>query len=203
MNIQTQITIPLVKHWEVHHCWWRLIQASNNCQLLTKINRSSDNVTEQYTLNLLSTIALYGRHVKIVIYSPQAFIENFLNSCFIIVGLWWKYVYNANYGNNIRRKGNSDTYSTLIILLEDGTLGVQEGDGDNSFSHGTGQRTQSLNGRKKKKTSTGVRHARPWAVAHPLRPHWQHRNLHRRENLTCHKANLKRFWRFWFSKLTL
>jgi hypothetical protein len=40
----------------------------------------------------------------------------------------------------------------LIILLEDGTLGVQEGDGDNnSFSHGTGQRTQSLNGKKKKK----------------------------------------------------
>jgi hypothetical protein len=38
-----------------------------------------------------------------------------------------------------------------IILLEDGTLGVQEGDGDNSFSLGTGQRTQSLNGEKKKK----------------------------------------------------
>jgi hypothetical protein len=38
--------------------------------------------------------------------------------------------------------------------LEDGTLGVQEGDGDNSFSLGTGQRTQSLNGKKKKKTYT-------------------------------------------------
>jgi hypothetical protein len=41
---------------------------------------------------------------------------------------------------------------TLIILLEDGTLGAQEGDGDNnSFSLGTGQWTQSLNGKKKKK----------------------------------------------------
>jgi hypothetical protein len=41
---------------------------------------------------------------------------------------------------------------TLMILSEDGTLGVQEGDGDNnSFSQGTGQRTQSLNGKKKKK----------------------------------------------------
>jgi hypothetical protein len=40
---------------------------------------------------------------------------------------------------------------TLIILSEEGTLGVQEGDGDNnSFSLGTDQRTQSLNGKKKK-----------------------------------------------------
>jgi hypothetical protein len=38
----------------------------------------------------------------------------------------------------------------MIILLEDGTLGVQEGDGDNnSFSLGTDQRTQFLNGKKK------------------------------------------------------
>jgi hypothetical protein len=38
----------------------------------------------------------------------------------------------------------------FLILLEDGTLGVQEGDGDNnSFGLGTGQLTQSLNGKKK------------------------------------------------------
>jgi hypothetical protein len=36
--------------------------------------------------------------------------------------------------------------------LEDGKLGIQEGDGDNnSFSLGTGQWTQSLSGKKNKK----------------------------------------------------
>jgi hypothetical protein len=48
---------------------------------------NSDNMTEQYTINLLSTIEFYGRHLKIVLYSPQAFIEIFLNSFFIVVGL--------------------------------------------------------------------------------------------------------------------
>jgi hypothetical protein len=44
-------------------------------------------VTEQYTVNLPSTIAFYGRHLKIVVYCPEAFVENFLNSFFIVVGL--------------------------------------------------------------------------------------------------------------------
>jgi hypothetical protein len=36
---------------------------AGNCQLLRNIKRS-DNVTEQYTINLPSTIAFYGRHLK-------------------------------------------------------------------------------------------------------------------------------------------
>jgi hypothetical protein len=46
----------------------------------------------------------------------------------------------------------------LFILLEDGTLVAQEGDWDsNSFSLGTGQRTQSLKGKKKKIYIVGLR----------------------------------------------
>jgi hypothetical protein len=44
-------------------------------------------VTEQYTVNLPSTIAFYGKHLNIVIYSPKAFVENFPNSYFIVFGL--------------------------------------------------------------------------------------------------------------------
>jgi hypothetical protein len=64
-----------------------MIQAANNCQLLRNIKRRSDNLTEQCTVYLPSTIAFYGRNLKFVVYSPQAFIENFLNSVFIVVGL--------------------------------------------------------------------------------------------------------------------
>jgi hypothetical protein len=67
-------------------------------------------VIEQYTVNLPSTIAFYGRHLKITIYSPQAFIEDFLNSFLVVVGLGQKYMYKVNYGSNVRRKGNFDTY---------------------------------------------------------------------------------------------
>jgi hypothetical protein len=43
-------------------------------------------VTEQYTI-YRQQLAFYGRHLKIVVHFPQAFIENFLNSFFIVVGL--------------------------------------------------------------------------------------------------------------------
>jgi hypothetical protein len=47
------------------------------------------------------------------------------------------------------REDASWTSAVANILLEDGTLGVQEGDGDNnSFSLGMDQRIQSLNGNK-------------------------------------------------------
>lgn len=65
LNIQTQITTPLVKHWKVRHCLWRLIQAASNWQLLSNIKRS-DSVAKQYVMNVALTIAFYGKHLKIM-----------------------------------------------------------------------------------------------------------------------------------------
>jgi hypothetical protein len=69
---------------------------------------------------------------------------------------WWKKYTNTRRNCVITQRGcllnACRGKHTLIIILEDGTMGVQEGDGDNnSFSLGTGQRTQSLNGKEKKK----------------------------------------------------
>jgi hypothetical protein len=49
MNIRTQIT-PLVKHWDVLYCWWRLIQAANNCQLLRNVKRRIMWTNSKYTI---------------------------------------------------------------------------------------------------------------------------------------------------------
>jgi hypothetical protein len=60
---------------------------TGNSELLRNIKRSNENVTKEFIINLLSIVAFDGRHLKIVIYSPQAFIENFLISFFIVVSL--------------------------------------------------------------------------------------------------------------------
>jgi hypothetical protein len=109
MNIQTQIPTPLVKHW-VHYCWWRLIQAANKRQLLRNIKRS-DNVTEQYTINLPSTIAFYGRHLKNCRLLYRGFcgkLSQFLLHC---CRSQIKAHGKANNGNRCKEKGNSHTYN--------------------------------------------------------------------------------------------
>jgi hypothetical protein len=65
----------------------------------------------------MSTTGFYRRHLKNVAYSPQAFAENFLNSFFTVVSLEQKYMYKANYGNNIRIKGNSNTYKCQQVQV--------------------------------------------------------------------------------------
>jgi hypothetical protein len=67
-------------------------------------------VTEKYIVNLPLTIAFYGRHLNNFIYSSQAFIKNFLNFFFIVVGLRKKYMQKTHHVNNVKRKCNFDIY---------------------------------------------------------------------------------------------